>query len=194
MCRFPRWKILPGRRRWTAAVAVTALLLTSMVAFGGPAVADTGVTVTVSVDYLKQIESPDGSTGDFYTVVSIAGETFPRSPRIEDDEFEPKGTPEAPGGWVFSKDVTLSGDNTTVPVVIQVWDYDSGGNGGDDHVDVSPKDRNVDVDLSYDIVNDRWTSSDDLVWGAPCMRGTVPEGQSCATGDGDADFPDVNDG
>ncbi|NUP63544.1 MAG: DUF11 domain-containing protein [Nonomuraea sp.] len=187
------WKVPSRRRRWTAAGAATAVLLTSMVAFSSPASADTSVTVTVSVDYLKQIESPDG-TGDFYSVVSIDGETFPRSPRIEDDEFEPKGTPEAPNGWVFSKNVTLSGNNTTVPVVIQIWDYDSGGNGGDDHVDVSPKDRNVDVDLSYDIVTNRWTSSDDLTWNVPCLRGTTPVGQSCATGDGDADFPDVNDG
>ncbi|MFE0155990.1 choice-of-anchor P family protein [Nonomuraea sp. NPDC059007] len=184
--------LLP-RGRSVALIGV--LIAALMVALTGNASADTQVTVTVRIDYLKQIDNPDDASGDgdYYPVATIAGERFPRGPRIEDDEFEPLGLPEAPNGWVFSKAVNLQGNDTTVDLAIEIWDYDDGTNFGDDQMDLSKNERDLTLDLEFDIVNATF-SGDNLAVGTPCLRDGVPKGHTCAEGNGDFDYPEENDG
>ncbi|MDH2427467.1 hypothetical protein [Sphaerisporangium sp. TRM90804] len=181
--------------RWGPALVAGVLLAGLTGVMPGPAAADTSVTLAVRVDYLKQIENPDDASGDgdYYPVVKIGDVTFPRGPRIEDDEFEPLGTSEAPNGWFFSRVVDIPGDATTVPVTIQIWDYDSDLNFDDDQMDISPRNEDVELNLLYDVVTNTFTG-DDLAVGTPCLRDGRPVGHTCAEGDGDHGIPRVNDG
>ncbi|WP_327087937.1 DUF11 domain-containing protein [Nonomuraea sp. NBC_01738] len=174
--------------------AVLALLLATIPALAGPAAAAAPTfKLTFEIEYLYEVEGPDG-VGDYYPKVKIADGPLEIGPRIEDDEFEPRGLPEAPNGWTFTKD-NLPGDQPTVDITVAMWDYDDGTNSNDDRMDISPKDQDLELNLVYDVRTGR-LSGDDLVFGTPCVKsnGQPAKGASCVQGDGDHGFPRNNDG
>ncbi|TMR11253.1 DUF11 domain-containing protein [Nonomuraea turkmeniaca] len=154
------------------------------------------LSLTFSIDYLRQIEDPDGGgigDGDYFPRVRIADGPIETGPRIEDDEFEPFGLPEAPNGWRFTK-TDLPGDKPTVDITVTLWDWDDGLNTNDDRMDISPRGDDVELNLVYDIRSGS-LSGDDIVFGTPCTHSNGRKvGQSCAEGDGDHGYPKDNDG
>ncbi|WP_066370861.1 DUF11 domain-containing protein [Herbidospora mongoliensis] len=178
-------------RRSLAVTAAAALLLSLLSALPAWAAAP-AFSLTFTIDYLKEIESPDG-TGDYFPRVRIADGPLVQGPRIEDDEFSPLGLPESPDGWTFTKG-DLPGDVPTVPITVTLWDYDSGLNSNDDRMDISPVDQDVELNLVYD-VRSGTLSGDQLPAAAPCVSSSgVEQGQYCVQGDGDHGFPRNNDG
>ncbi|MEV6030776.1 CARDB domain-containing protein [Nonomuraea sp. NPDC052116] len=190
-----------GARTWRrrlASGAMGALLAASIPALTTPAAAAPApnISLTFSIDYLFQIENPDGGglkDGDYYPKVQIADGPIEVGPRIEDDEFSPKGLPEAPNGWVFTKS-DLPGDKPTVDITVSLWDWDSALNTNDDRMDISPQPQDIELNLVYDF-RSRSLSGDGIVFGTPCIDSTGDfKGQSCVEGNGDHGFPKDNDG
>ncbi|NUW39082.1 CARDB domain-containing protein [Nonomuraea rhodomycinica] len=177
---------------------ILVLLLALVPALAAPAAAAApGIKVTFKIEYLRQIEDPDSGgvgDGDYYPKVRIADGPLEIGPRIEDDEFEPFGLPEAPNGWTFTKD-DLPGDKPTVDITVTLWDYDGGLNTNDDRMDISPRDQDLELNLVYDLRSGT-LSGDDIVFGTPCVRsdGQTAKGETCVEGDGDHGFPRDNDG
>ncbi|MEV3977535.1 hypothetical protein [Nonomuraea sp. NPDC049758] len=186
-----RWR---GRLSFAAIGVLVAALIPALATPASAAVP--GFSLTFSIDYLRQIEDPDSGgvgDGDYYPKVRIADGPLETGPRIEDDEFEPLGLPEAPGGWVFTKS-DLPGDQPTVNITVALWDYDGGLNTNDDRMDISPQNDDLDLDLVYD-VRSGTLSGDGVQFGTPCVDSQGRQkGQTCAEGDGDHGFPRDNDG
>ncbi|NUO97296.1 MAG: DUF11 domain-containing protein [Nonomuraea sp.] len=183
-------------RRLTLA-AIGGLLLASIPALAGTAAAAApGLSLTFSIDYLRQIEDPDSGglgDGDYYPKVKIADGPLEVGPRIEDDEFSPLGLPESPNGWVFTKS-DLPGDQPTVNITVTLWDWDDGLNTNDDRMDISPQPNDVQLDLVYDVRSGS-LSGDGITFGTPCVdSGGRSRGQSCVEGNGDHGYPKDNDG
>ncbi|MFI6479012.1 hypothetical protein ACIBH1_13840 [Nonomuraea sp. NPDC050663] len=186
-----------ARRRWWTLGALVVLLVAMIPATATrSAAAAPSRSLTFSIDYLRQIEDPDSGgvgEGDYFPRVKIGDGPLVQGPRIEDDEFEPKGLPEAPNGWVFTN-TDLPGDQDTVNITVAMWEYDSGVNSNEDRMDISPRDQDVVLDLVYDFRTGSLTG-DDFVFGTPCTHSNgQPKGQSCVQGDGDHGFPRNNDG
>ncbi|MFF4615884.1 CARDB domain-containing protein [Nonomuraea jabiensis] len=191
-----------GARTWRRRLAfgaIGALLAASIPALATPAAAAAAapnIGLTFSIDYLFQIENPDGGglkDGDYYPKVQIADGPIEVGPRIEDDEFSPKGLPEAPNGWVFTRS-DLPGDKPTVDITVTFWDWDDALNTNDDRMDISPQPQDIELNLVYDF-RSRSLSGDGIVFGTPCIDSAGDfKGQSCVEGNGDDGFPKDNDG
>ncbi|MBB5781148.1 CARDB domain-containing protein [Nonomuraea jabiensis] len=194
----------PGARTWRRRLAfgaIGALLAASIPALTTPAAAAAApnIGLTFSIDYLRQLENPDdgflgdGGDGDYYPKVRIADGPLEEGPRIEDDEFSPKGLPEAPNGWVFTKS-DLPGDKPTVNITVSLWDWDNGLRTNDDRMDISPQPQDVELDLVYDLRSGS-LSGDGIVFGTPCIDTSGEfRGKTCVEGNGDSGFPEDNDG
>ncbi|MGW3148886.1 CARDB domain-containing protein [Streptomyces sp. NPDC001177] len=157
------------------------------------------MTVTVSLDWFERFEVPDdgiNEEGEFYPEVKIGDNALQRGRIVSDDAFHASTIPNP---WVFTQQVTLSGGQTTFPVGIQIKDEDGGTNFADDRMDISPQNQDIDLNLTYNALNDTWTG-DSLAYGfippdPPCYdRDGNPQGQVCAIGDGDPNFPNDGDG
>ncbi|MET7329740.1 CARDB domain-containing protein [Nonomuraea sp. NPDC005650] len=195
------WRGRPAlwRRRLTIG-AIGALVVASIPALATPAAAAApNLSLTFSIDYLRQIENPDdgllgdGGDGDYYPKVQIADGPIQEGPRIEDDEFSPLGLPEAPNGWVFTKS-DLPGDKPTVNITVAMWDWDNGLRTNDDRMDISPQPQDNELNLVYDFRSGT-LSGDGLVPGTPCVdTNGRSRGQSCVQGNGDHGYPEDNDG
>ncbi|MEV0585369.1 CARDB domain-containing protein [Nonomuraea sp. NPDC050310] len=163
-----------------------------------PAAAEApGIKVTFKIEYLRQIEDPDSGgigDGDYFPRVKIADGPLHQGARIEDDEFEPFGLPETPGGWTFTQE-NLPGDKPTVDITVTLWDWDDGLNTNDDRMDISPNNDDLELNLVFDLRSGT-LSGDQLVFGVPCVKsnGQPAKGESCIQGDGDHGFPRDNDG
>ncbi|KOU61859.1 DUF11 domain-containing protein [Streptomyces virginiae] len=191
-------------RRLVAAAAATALLLAGLWLMPGvPAAAadppPLAMTVTVSLDWFERFEVPDDGIdeeGEFYPEVKIGDNALQTGRIVSDDAFHASTIPNP---WVFTQQVTLSGDQTTFPVGIQIKDEDGGANAADDRMDISPQNQDIDLNLTYNALNDTWTG-DSLAYGfippdPPCHdRDGNPQGQVCAVGEGDPNFPNAGDG
>ena len=158
----------PRAFRWVALVGLLALQvpLTATRANAGQK------TLTVRISRVVQIENPDtGSDGDYFAKVKIGSNGFESSPQQTGTDLRPN--------WTFTKSV----DDTEATIVqIELWDYDSGLNGGDDFMDVNPTDQAVGLTFTVDPVTQQWTSPD------------LPNNAVQSRGDGDHGFPAANDG
>ncbi|HWI65330.1 MAG TPA: hypothetical protein VNT75_26150, partial [Symbiobacteriaceae bacterium] len=168
-------------KKWVAAVIV--LLLASLLV-GQPyqARAADMVDVSVRIKCVQQVENPDTASGDgdYFPEVKIGSHPFSTQPTasgplgpgpIEDDVFCP--------GWTFTRNV----DRTApVDIVIRLWDYDDGLNGGDDRLDISPVPGKVELSLRFDALTGSWALPESEVAG------------NVARGNGDPDIPEPNDG
>ncbi|MGW3342929.1 DUF7507 domain-containing protein [Nonomuraea rubra] len=190
-----------ARRRGWMIGTLGALLLSMTPGLAMPSAAATAApnrSLTFSIDYLFQVEDPDGGglgDGDYFPRVRIGDGPVETGPRIQDNEFEPLGLPEAPNGWVFTNS-DLPGDQDTVDITVAMWDWDSGLNTEDDRMDLSPKNNDLELNLVYNFRTGTLTGDDDsFVYGRPCTHSNgLPKGQSCIEGDGDHGHPLANDG
>jgi uncharacterized repeat protein (TIGR01451 family) len=166
-------------KRRIALFVASGLLAAMLPALSSPtASADTSVTLTVRINNVLQIENPDTAAGDgdYFPEVRIGDGPLERRGVVEDDNFSP--------GWQFTQTVTLPPGQNTVPILIRLWDADSGPTeGGDDKMDISPQNDDVDLDLIYFDTVEGNTWSGDLL-------NSLTVGQ----GDGDHGFPNANDG
>jgi hypothetical protein len=61
-------------------------------------------------------------------------------------------------------------------------------------MDISPAEQDIELNLNYDVLTQRWTG-DEVPPNMPCLdHSDVPHGQTCAVGDGDPNFPEAGDG
>ncbi|MEU4722240.1 CARDB domain-containing protein [Nonomuraea dietziae] len=191
-------RVRRGTRTSLAFAAILALLLASIPTLATPAAAAApGIKLTFKIEYLRQIEDPDSGglgDGDYFPKVQIADGPLRTGPRIEDDEFEPFGLPEAPNGWTFTHE-NLPGDKPTVDITVTLWDWDDGLNTNEDRMDISPNDQDLELNLVYDLRSGT-LSGDKIVFGTPCTKsnGQTAKGETCVEGDGDHGFPRNNDG
>ncbi len=143
--------------------------------------APTTTDVTIVIDRVRQVQSPDSnSDADFYARVDIDGQGFETSSRAPDD------TADVSPGWVFTR--AVPSNQLTAGITIEIWDYDSGLNGGDDITDVSPIDNKYSFDLTFDLVSRTWSTSEPNV---PAPTPTAQNGS--VMGDGDTEHGN-NDG
>ncbi|SNS43078.1 conserved repeat domain-containing protein [Streptosporangium subroseum] len=168
-----------GRKPRIALYAAIGLLFAMLPALSSStASAATSVTLTLRINNVLQIENPDTAAGDgdYFPEVRIGDGPLERRGVIEDDVFSP--------GWQFTQTVNLPAGQSSVPILIRLWDEDSGPTeGGDDKMDISPQDDDVDLDLVYyDTVEGNSWSGD--------LLNSLTVGQ----GDGDHGFPSNNDG
>ncbi|MFE2322416.1 CARDB domain-containing protein [Streptomyces sp. NPDC059385] len=196
----------PVRQRLAAVAAALGLLLPGLwLAPGlpGPAHAadppQVSFDVTVSLDWFERFEVPDSGLdeeGEFFPEVRIADHGLLHGRIVSDDAFHPNTIPNP---WVFTERVTLAEGQTTFPVGIQIKDDDGGTNFAGDRMDISPQNQDIDLNLTYNALNDTWTG-DSLSYGfippdPPCHdRQGNPQGQVCFVGDGDPNFPNTGDG
>ncbi|MDP4505918.1 CARDB domain-containing protein [Nonomuraea turcica] len=189
---------LASWRRLLTLGAIGGLLVALIPVLATPAAAAAPtLSLTFSIDYLLQVEDPDSGgegDGDYFPRVKIADGPLEVGPRIQDDEFEPFGLPEAPNGWRFTK-TDLPGDKPTVEITVTLWDWDDGLNTNDDRMDISPQRNDLELNLVYDLRSGS-LSGDGIVFGTPCIHTQTgqPKGQSCVEGNGDHGFPRDNDG
>lgn len=188
-----------GLRRVLAAAALTAGTLVGVphAAHAAPAPPPVGATITLTMDYFERFEVPDDGIdeeGEFYPEVFIGdaatgGGGGQRGAVVSDDHFHPRNLS---GGqrWVFSQRVTMPEGRRTVPLTVRMWDFDDLGNFGDDKMDISPVNQDIELNLTYDILTDRW-EGDSLSSREPsgCIdHANEQQGQVCAIGDGDPNF------
>ncbi|PZV06777.1 MAG: peptidase [Leptolyngbya sp.] len=104
------------------------------------------VTLTVN-----QVEGDfDGAlnASDFYSILSVDGNEI-RTARID-------GKNDISPNWQNSKaNVT----DSTVPLSIQIYDFDDGANFDDDHIDVNPNAGNKNLNLTYNLLTGSVTDS-----------------------------------
>ena len=131
------------------------------------------VPLTVEIFHVLQLENPDGdgSDGDFFVVVTIDNGPEIVGPRVEDDDFATD--------WKFTRTIENS-PGRLVPVKIRLVDFDSFAAGDDDQIDISPRHNDLELNLIFGTDSQTW-AGDDITGGT-------------AEGDGDHDFPEVNDG
>ncbi|MEU7039268.1 hypothetical protein ABZ958_37270 [Streptomyces sp. NPDC046237] len=204
----PRPSTWPSaRHRFAAFFAAAGLLLPGLGLMPGlaePAEAadppPLGMTVTVSLDWFERFEVPDfgvDEEGEFFPEVQIGAENpIQRGRVVSDDAFHPDTIPNP---WVFTRQLTLTGNQTEFYVGIQIKDDDDGTGFDNDRMDISPQNQDIDLNLTYNALNDTWTG-DSLAHGfvppgEPCTdRAGEPQGQVCAIGEGDPNFPNAGDG
>ncbi|MFC5823488.1 CARDB domain-containing protein [Nonomuraea insulae] len=164
------------------SLTVLLLIALSLVVVHTPAQASAGVSLRLTINRIHQIESPD-STGDgnYFPEIRIGDGGLQRRGSVEDDDFNPSVLPDP---WIFTQDVQVPDDTTKIPILIRLWDEDGGLSGGDDKLDISPQNQDVDLELEYDIGTDTWTGPGDL----------LTPGQGYVEGDGDPNFPNSGDG
>ncbi len=135
-------------RHWVlAGLAVAGLLALTFLSARPPAAAQTEVKVMVTIYKVWErgcygedtfLGCVGGEDADFYSVTTVNGQEF------ETQQFEDQTSIEP--NWQFQKAVAV---DSLVPVQIQIYDYDSGLRGGDDHVDLTAGDGN---DLNLTVV------------------------------------------
>lgn len=186
------------RKRWIAyASAVLTGIAFLPVLPALPAMAGS-LTVTLSIDHFQRFEVPDegvGEEGEYFPEIKIGddpGAPVQRRGAVADDLFSPSGDHFGEQKWVFTRTLPLRDDQTKIPVLIRVWDDDSVLGFGDDRMDISPANQDVELNLTYDLVTDAW-QGDEVARRSPC-HGDANLGQTCAKGDGDPNFPDDGDG
>lgn len=186
------------RKRWIVyASAVLTGIAFLPVLPAQPAMASS-VSVTLSIDHFQRFEVPDdgiGEEGEFFPEIRIGDDPaapVERRAPIADDVFSPSADHFGAQKWVFTRTLPLRNDQTTIPVLIRVWDDDSALGFGDDRMDISPTNQDVELNLTYDLVTDAW-QGDGVAPRSPC-HGDANLGQTCAKGDGDPNFPDDGDG
>ncbi|MET0133247.1 MAG: hypothetical protein ABW215_06605, partial [Kibdelosporangium sp.] len=165
-----------------------------------PAAGTTDVTITLTMDFFERFEVPDSGIdeeGEFFPEIQIGSSgAVQRRNVVSDDAFHPKNL--SPDPWVFTQAVALPQGVTTVPVLVRIWDEDGGLGFGDDRMDISPQDSDVELNLTFDILTETWTGdgiTHGVVPGTPCRdRQGAPQGQACATGDGEDGVPEDGDG
>lgn len=165
----------PGRRthrRWVVFLAMV-VLAANLAVFAPAAASAAPVTVTFEIFSVFQVENPDGdgTDGDYFPEVFIGGVKH-SAPRVEDDDFAVD--------WVFTQAVEPRADRT---VQIDVWltDYDSAFAGDDDIMDISPNDRDVVLNVIFNVDTGFWSSD-------------AKANNGISEGDGDHGFPEPNDG
>jgi len=142
--------------------------------------ATTTTDVTIVIDRVHQLQSPDSnSNADFYAKVNIGGQGLQTGPRAPDD------TTDVSPGWVFT--AAVPSNELTTTITVEIWDYDTGLNGDDDITDVSPTDNKYAFDLTYDLVNRTWSTNEDHV---PAPAPTLQNG--FVLGDGDTEHGNNN--
>jgi hypothetical protein len=175
-------------RRTTALrlFAAVALLASGMVASGVRA--DETIPVTVSIWRFEQWDNPDGGfqqfEGDYYSRVRIGD-----NPSEESSEIS--GNPDFGEGqivsfpytihpnWSFTRDI--DSDLAEVALSIEIIDADGFGSEPDDVIDVSPRDDDTALSLTFDLTTGGW-------------RGEIPDNQGFAFGDGDLEHHDSDEG
>jgi uncharacterized repeat protein (TIGR01451 family) len=202
----PRWLWLrppvPLMRRRVAMATAACLATGALVAFPSTAQAQlappaVSATITLTMDYFERFEVPDDGIdeeGEFFPEVFIGdaatgGGGGRRGAVVSDDHFHPKNLT---GGqrWVFSQRITMPEGGRSVPITVRMWDDDDGAGFGDDKMDISPVNQDIELNLAYDILTDRWTG-DSLSSREPsgCIdHSGNQQGQVCAIGDGDPNF------
>lgn len=85
---------------------------------------------------------------EFYAVVEIAGEEFPRTSEVAGSTVRPN--------WRFFKTVT----ETTVPIRIQIFDNDGFPRDNDDHVDINPSSGVKDLYFTFNLQTGEVVDSD----------------------------------
>ena len=156
----------------------------------------TPVTVTITkvkcIDNCRNIglEAAGESAADFYARIDING-AVTQTPRAPDDQEEI--TP----FWTVSTNIPDT--QSTFPVSIQIWDYDS--TSGDDLGDTSPVSGKNNLDFTVDRLTGKW--SGDVTWPQSCAQGGNPGGEpavkvcfdvSVVSQNGDADGDGLLDG
>ena len=163
-------------RRVVGLMLGVTLALAGLSALSAPERADAAnfqdVTLRITHVTERQAADGDGTDGDFFPKVEIAGGGEQSRGPIEDDDFDVD--------WRITQSVDL--DAGPFPIRIELWDDDDTFAGGDDHVDISPTNQDVNLDITYDPASRTWTSPD------------LPANATHAVGDGDPNFPDTNDG
>lgn len=126
-------------------VAVTCLCSSLIVSQHAYAQVAPKFLVRVVIELVRALDGFEGFLGgdaDFYSVVTIDGQRFPRQGPIGNrNVISPN--------WRFEKMV----DRVTgsVPVVIQIWDDDGGLRFGDDQADITAN-RGSDLDLEVELL------------------------------------------
>ncbi len=170
-------------RKPVAAMAALLVLLSGIQTATRSTPASAAVTttdVTIVIDRVHQLQSPDSnSDADFYAKVNIDGQGFQTGPRAPDD------TSDVSPAWVFTAPV--ASNQATASITVEIWDYDSGLNGGDDITDVSPIDNKYGFDLTFDLVARTWSTSE------PNVPAPTPTAQyGFVKGDGDLEHGNNN--
>ncbi|MFI6499529.1 CARDB domain-containing protein [Nonomuraea typhae] len=177
----------PSRFARPAIIPLVVLCLIALTTVLAPAAgASTDVVVTLTINHVQQHENPDddGGDGDYFPEIRIGdgpGDPVLRKPYVQDDVFDPSRFADP---WIFTRTVSVPDDKFTVPVLVRLWDYDDGTNGGDDLMDISPGNQDDELNLEFDLGTRSWRGAAD---------GIRPN-QGRITGDGDPNFPDTNDG
>lgn len=156
-----------AKRRFLAILAMTTALLSPLLLifpYAGRAAAP--VTVTVRILRVIEIDCADDGTivpcpSDYYAKVNIANQGQQSSPR-EDDKADISPY------WSFTR--TVDSSLGTIPIDIEIWDFDSLFSGDDDQVDIAAGD-NV-LNLTLDLNTGSWT-------------GDVAQNVGFSTGSGD---------
>ncbi len=153
-------------------VAVVMSIVAGLMVLGVRPALASPVTITLEIFSVNQLENPDGdgSDGDYFPQIRIGNGPLETRPRVEDDVFEVN--------WVFTH--TVDSAEANVPITIRLWDYDDFLAGGDDLMDISPIDQDVELNLFYNLAAGTWTGD--------------TAGITIAEGDGDHGFPAANDG
>jgi hypothetical protein len=159
----------------------------------------TGLTITLTMDFFERFQVPDDGIdeeGEFFPEIRIGDGAVQRRAPVSDDRFTP--TTVTPRPWVFTQALTLPEGQTTVPILVRIWDDDSEFGFGDDRMDISPQNQDVELNLTYNILTDTWAGDGiehGVVPGTPCVDHDQKKyGQACAIGDGDPNFPGDGDG
>ncbi|MFI7151952.1 CARDB domain-containing protein [Nonomuraea sp. NPDC050022] len=176
----------PHFSRLVVIPLVVLCLIALNTAIVSVASAATDVTITLTINHVQQHENPDddGGDGDYFPEIRIGdgpGDPVLRKPYVQDDIFDPSTFPDP---WIFTRTISVPDDKFTVPVLIRLWDYDDGTNFGDDLMDISPGNQDDELNLDFDLGTRSWRGVAD---------GITPS-QGRITGDGDPNFPEVNDG
>ncbi|GII59108.1 hypothetical protein Pth03_74970 [Planotetraspora thailandica] len=178
---------------------MSGLVLVPTPAVAEPTPAALGLTITLRMDWFERFEVPDdgiNEEGEFYPEVKIGDGPVRVAGTISDDAFHPATL--SPSPWVFTEQVNLPEGRTTLDITVSIKDLDDTFGFGDDRMDISPQNQDVDLNLTYNVLTDTW-SGDGIGHGSgldnPCSdRDGKPQGQACAVGDGDPNFPEDGDG
>jgi uncharacterized repeat protein (TIGR01451 family) len=178
----------------TSVVIAAMVFVLAALAPNPAAAASPEIEVTLSLDWFERFEVPDDGIdeeGEFFPEIRIGNGELQRGRIVTDDHFIASSIPDP---WVFKQTFSVPDDKTTVPVMIRIFDDDGGTNFGVDRMDVSPANQDIELNLEFDLLTERW-SGDGVPPNTPCKdRSGVDRGQTCAAGDGDPNFPDSGDG
>jgi len=148
-----------------ALVAITLILTSSIV----PNSAEASSSARISVKILKviQIDNPEAhakDSGDFYTKIKIGdNERNFKNQRMSGTEITPN--------WTHTVYVDKNSWGNTVPIYIELRDYDKGS--GDEWMDISPSNIANNLNLQFNLDTKEW-------------YGDISYPSQIARGDGDA--------